>query len=76
MDQLCMDALARWKATLPKQDRLILISHHLDGLTPAEVAAVLDLSEGYVLRRLHHLQQDLLQTVRRGSLSRGWTRKP
>lgn len=50
--------LKRFVRTLPQTDRYILMMSYADGLTAAEVALVLEISEPSVTRRLETLRRE------------------
>ena len=57
------DPLRRALAQLPADRCDLLLMHYVDGLSVADIAAVLDIPDGTVKSRLFHARQELVQVI-------------
>ena len=76
MNGVDAEVLRKFVHSLPRIDYLILFMSYADGLSVAEIAAVLDMSESHVTSRLGKLQQQATSELRQESGVTGQTRSP
>lgn len=57
-------ALRSFVQDLDRFDRLVLLMHFVDGLSPAEIAAVLDWSDLKVAKALSRLRDEAMAVIR------------